>query len=155
MIDVPTDRLHKFLAIGGLLLVVLGIFYPLQKYEEAELHRIEALSRLENFANSFLVFESKVSEFRPLYEAAIRDGADSHAAQELSRRLLEKQPALDALQREAAAAGTESRKNIHLMQHYYVMRNVWMAIGIVLMVLGVFSALRGFSIWLKQPQKNR
>lgn len=59
-ISPPTDRLQKFLVIGGLVLTAAGTTYPLQQYHEAELQPIDTLEKLQQSANSLGPFGERV-----------------------------------------------------------------------------------------------
>jgi hypothetical protein len=155
MIDPPTDRLHKFLAVGGLLLIGLGVTYPLHKYDEAELRRIDAFDRSQRFSQSYARFAAKVNEEIDLYNEAQASGADPRAIQRAKQEILAKRPEVAALERETSAAQVDSTRNMQLMEHYHFMRNLWFGIGALLVLVGLGASGYGFKQWLKEPKRTR
>jgi hypothetical protein len=155
MIDPPTDRLHKFLAVGGLVLITLGVTYPLQKYDEAELHRIDAFDRTQRFGQAYTRYAEKVNEQIDLYNKVQGSDSDPRLIESAKKGILARQSEVAALERETSAAEADSSRNIQLMQHYYFMRNLWFCIGIFLVLVGTTASAFGFRQWLRQPKSTR
>ena len=62
MINPPTYRLHKFIAITGIALIIFSITIPIDKYNKAELARIEANENLNKSKFAYARFAEIVRE---------------------------------------------------------------------------------------------
>lgn len=155
MLAPPTDRLHKFLAIGGLALLAAGISIPIQKYQEAEVQRIEALTRLREVRYAYQHFAEHVNRMIGIHNDAV-----SHDLQ--GSDLAKAKGELAALAPEAKVLGKETEKTIveltkqgELAVHLRFIQNIWFGVGFVSATLGAVATFFGFRQWLRQPKNER
>ncbi|HEY0662153.1 MAG TPA: hypothetical protein VGD21_12640 [Lysobacter sp.] len=121
MIEAPTGRLHKFLAVGGMALLIAGITIPLERLNDAKFRLIEAAEKAEEASYEYS-------------NLAIIDSLD---------------PTNERPDRTTRDALVKFEKQVDLMAHYQFMRNVWFSIGAFCIVAGILSSYYGFSRWLR------
>jgi len=155
MLTLPTDRLHKFLAIGGLALIVIGVTYPIQQYNEAELRRIDAFEKAQRVYFAYGRFAQKVNEGIAIYNRTVKERMSPEEARPFKDQILKKLPEMEELDREVADALVQLQKHVELMMHFYFMRNLWFTLGLCFVVSGIYLSYRGFRQWLSQPKKER
>jgi len=154
MIEPPTDRLHKFLAVGGIFLICTGITIPLDRFSDAKLQQIEASEKLKRFGYSYADYAKEVNKGIDAYNRWVKE-----PTQENERRAKEiiasSEAATEQLDHATRDAMIESGKQVDLMTHYVYMKNVWLVIGALCIGLGFVSSYYGFSRWLREPKKTR
>ena len=155
MLTPPTDRLHKFLAIAGVALVILGFTYPIQKFHEAEIQRIEAVARVRELHYSYGRYAEKVNEMIGIYNSAVSHGSDSEEMSKAIKRIIELNPDATNSGRETEEIIVESTKHFELAMHMETMRNIWFGVGLLCLIGGVTLSFIGFRQWLSQPQDQR
>lgn len=155
MLTPPTDRLHKFLAIAGVALFLIGVTYPIDKYHTAEIHRIVAFEKVQSFAFAYGRFAEKVNTQRDIYNSAIEKGLAREKFEPEAKRIREIEPDVKRLDSEVQNILVQSQKQVALMQHYYFIRNLWFFIGACCVLVGSFLAYLGFKQWLSQPKEER
>jgi hypothetical protein len=158
MITPPTDRLHKFLAVGGLCLFLIGVIYPIEKYNQAEIERINTNTKLNEAKFSIERFEAKITElknFRLRYSD--RDGNLKKnipiedfilATNEILKNIPE-------FQKEVDSSIVSYGKQIELNEHYEFIKKVWFTLGGLCIIIGGCLAYVGFKQWLSQPKSSR
>jgi hypothetical protein len=127
----PTDRLHKFLAIAGLALFVVGVTFPIDRYDQAVRQFIEAKAVFMDVSNKQLELSTLLSK-----------GSDSGAEHE-------------RLQREIAVGLNKARTAGELAEHANALKTIWFVLGSFCTFGGLALALVGFRMWWKQPVELR
>lgn len=154
MLTPPSDRLYKFIAIGGLALVIACFTYSLQKYEEAEVARIEAATKFQRLYSSIELTFMNFAKVAPMHEelmAKMKSGEPASIPDEYVRIMRE----IDKLTGEMAANRVEAERALSLAQHYIVMRNVWIVFGVLGALLGSALSFIGFRQWLRHERPAR
>jgi hypothetical protein len=131
MLTPPTDRLHKFLAISGIALFIVGVTFSIDKYDQAVRQFIEA--------------KHKVMELSKLQ-------------QKLSNLLADGKPdAIEAARISAEIESTSSvaEKALDIAHHATVIRSLWFTIGTFCVLVGLLLSVVGFRIWWSQPADQR
>jgi len=155
MLTPPTDRLHKFLAVAGVALVLLGLSLPIQRYQEAEVQRIEALARARELQYSYTHYAAQVNSMTEIYNNAVSRDLDKAQMAEVRKKILTMNPEANNLGKETEHAIVELFKQTELAMHMEFMRNLWFAIGIVCVLSGGCLGFVGFRQWLSQPRNKR
>jgi hypothetical protein len=149
MLTPPTDRLHKFFAIGGLALVVLGVTYPLSKFDEAQRSLIDTQDKLTRADNAY-------SRFAELARVQIaRREATEKAPSGSSSSVMPTDPELIARDKATEEALAQAQRQARLTGHLLLMRNIWVGIGASCVVIGLWLAFVGFRQWIRQPHETR
>jgi hypothetical protein len=152
----PTDRLHKFLAIGGIVAVLTGITTAIQKYEEAEVQRIEAIAKMN-------AIQIPARAANDLLERMIKIQRDALHGKKVTDKEYEKakasffalDPDAQKYLREMDQAIIEGQKQSQLAVHRERIRNLWFGLSFAAIALGVVAAWVGFRQWLRQPKEFR
>lgn len=155
MLAPPTDRLHKFLAIGGLVLLATGISIPIQKYQEAEVQRIEAMARVRENQYAYQHFADQVNRMIRIHNDAVShnlQGADLAKAKAKGAALT---PEAKVFGKETEKTIVEMTKQIELAVHLKFIQNLWFGVGFASATLGAIAAFFGFRQWLRQPKNER
>lgn len=155
MMTPPTDRLHKFLAIAGLVLITTGFTYAVSQYDKAELKRIDALEQTELFVQAYGRYAEKVNEQILLYNRMINEDLTKEKSKALIKDIFNKESDVISLNRAVQNSMVQSRKQIELMEHYYFMRNFWFVLGVACVLTGTALSFIGFRQWLAQPKLKR
>ena len=161
MINPPTDRLHKFIAITGIALIIFSITIPIDKYNEAELARIEANENLNKSKFAYARFAEIVREETSLFStyfdknSKLKEGVDVEKFRNAAKDFFARAPEVRKLEREMNDSLIQSEKHLELMEHFVHIRNIWFLIGISASLLGLGLAYVGFKQWLKQPKSIR
>lgn len=149
-ISIPTDLPHKFFAVGGLVVIGLGVWWPAKMHDRAEMQRIEAFEMVQRHNSAYQRYHNK--QFEIMSKGLQSD--DQSAKRRAHDALLDQDPEVAALKREADDAMAESSRNMQLMQHYYFMQKVWLAMGVVLVLVGIASSLFGFRKWFEESRRT-
>lgn len=155
MLTPPTDRLHKFQAVAGVALVVFGLSIPMQRYEEAEVQRIEAWARAREMQFAYGHYATQVNSMVSIYNDAISRGLDKEELTKIRQKILAMNPEANSFGQEAERAIVESLKQSELAMHMESMRNLWFAIGAICVLGGAILGFFGFRQWLLQPRNER
>ncbi|MCY1232862.1 hypothetical protein D9M72_453770 [compost metagenome] len=155
MLAPPTDRLHKFLAISGVALVLVGVVYPLQQYQIAEVQRTEAVARLQAAGFAYTRFANQMNRRSDLRDQIRDKGLTGDAAKGLLDQIRTMEPEIDKLDREIQGAIIETKKQMDLEQHYRFMSNLWFALGCCCILFGAWLGTVGFRQWIQQPKTER
>lgn len=155
MLAPPTDRLHKFLAIGGLALLAMGISIPIQKYQEAEVQRIEALTRLREEQYAYQHFADQVNRMIRIHDDAVTHDRQGAELAKAKAKLAALTPEANRLGKETEKTIVEMTKQGELAMHLKFMRNLWLGVCFASATLGAIAAFFGFRQWLRQPKNER
>lgn len=155
MISPPTDRLHKFLAIGGVALLIGSTTVPLQKYQDAEAQRIEALTRAQEVQFTYQRYANHVNRMIRLQNEAVSSGLDGPELDAAKAEVRALDPEAEKLGRETEKVIVELVKQSELAVHMGQMRNVWFGLAIVGAILGAWMSFVGFRQWISIPRHER
>lgn len=151
----PTDRLHKFLAITGMALVAASVSLPLQRYQDAELQRIDAEEKLQQAGYALERFGDSIKKQLPIANEAIKRLPSAEAAQPFIDRLNKLAVDTEKAALEAQGALIASQKQIALAQHYRFVKIVWFGIGAVSFLVGCWLIFVGIRQWIAVPKTER
>ncbi len=154
MIEPPTDRLHKFIAVGGIALFITGVTLPLERFNEAELQRIDAVEKLQEFGYAYSDFAVKVNEGIAAHNQWIKEPTPENA-QRVADVVKANEAIVEKLERASRDALIRSKKHVDLAVHYQFIRNIWFAIGAFCVIAGVLLSYYGFRRWLREPKRSR
>lgn len=154
MIEIPTDRLHKFLAIGGLIAICAGIFFSLDRYNEYSLMRIKTYTKAREFYSSFQTVETlreSVTRMRETRKKLNKREAVEYLDKEIDFLDEKHEREIDNMIRLIR----ESREMVELTNHYKLMSYIWFSLSAILLTLGMIFSYFGFKKWLSQPKKSQ
>ena len=155
MISPPTDRLHKFLAIAGTALFILGVTIPLDRYDQSVRQFIEAKGKFMELSKAQL----RLSKWLDSLGNAQQNspvGAPERAtrlASGVDDAKLETEFA--KLEREIADLSVQAQKQLDLAEHANGIRAIWLVLGCLCIVGGGVLAALGFEIWWRRPADER
>jgi hypothetical protein len=155
MIAPPSDRLHKFLAIGGVALVLASVTVPVQKYQEAESQRIEAMAKARNVMFSGRRYADEVDRMERIQKDAISRGVTGKVLEDAKTQFFALNLEAEKVGRETEAAIVELGRQAELAVHLERMRNIWLALCALGVMLGVWLMFVGFKQWLQVPKHER
>ncbi len=155
MISPPTDRLHKFLAIGGLALLLSVASVPLQKYQEAERQRIEAYAKAHEVQFTYQRYADQVNRMIRIRNDAVARGLNGAELEKAKEKVQAMDPEAEKLGREMEQVLVEMVRLAQLAVHLEWIKRVWMWLGFLGALLGVAMAYAGFRQWLRLPQHER
>jgi hypothetical protein len=166
MISPPTDRLHKFLAIAGTALFILGVTIPLDRYDQSVRQFIEAKAKSMELGEAQLRFSKMLDEAQLRLSKEIESlknpqrnssvVAPDHATKlangvDLAR--LETETA--RFEREIADLSVQAQKQLDLAEHAERIRAIWLVLGCICILGGMVLAALGFAMWWRQPEDER
>lgn len=155
MLTVPTDTLYKFFAVGGLAMLIFGATYPVQRYEDAELKRVDAVEKYQRFHDAHGRFAREQNEWIAIWNDKIVKGNLPLDEQiKWLDEILSHRPALKSLRREGEDALIEARKQVEIALHYQFMSRLWLVIGACCVVVGAIGSYWGFSKWRRQARNE-
>lgn len=155
MISPPTDRLHKFLAIGGVALLIGSTTVPLQKYQDAEAQRIEAFTRAQEVQFTYKRYANHVNRMIRLQNEAVSSGLGGPELDAVKAEVRALDPEAEKLGRETEKVIVELVKQSELAVHMEQMRNAWFGLAIVGAILGAWMSFVGFRQWIGIPRHER
>ena len=165
MISPPTDRLHKFLAIAGISLILFGVTWPLTKYSEAELEQINMAEKMDEtkYAHDRFVqiVKEATSSMDRFYKggscgvSGLKDDISKVEFRKAYKAFLEQEPEVRKLEKEMYGALIQYKKHSKLAEHYEHMKKVWFSIGALCVLIGMNLSFIGFRQWLAQPKSSR
>lgn len=144
--NLPTDKLYKFISIAGVALVIYGVTLPWQHYDKAERQRIEFLEvaekslRLMEDHMSTMDKQVRLLEKLSNLEKDERDPDDHKKIIDLD---IEIENSRNMYNEQAIIA----RKNQRLYSHDSTMHNIWSWLSIISVIIGFVMAFIGFKIW--------
>jgi len=154
MLAPPTDRLHKFLAIAGIALFIVGVTVPLDRYDQAVRQFIEAKAKTLEVGNVQL----RLSEVLDAYHARSKQ-LDAASSPEKSAAVASERAQFGTdvvkLQREIADLSVQARKQFDLAEHAERARTLWLVLGAFCVIGGLAIATLGFVMWWHQPPEQR
>ena len=161
MISPPTDRLHKFLAIAGTALFILGVTIPLDRYDQSVRQFIEAKAKFMELSEAQLrlskwletqtraveeqVRAAKAAQGDPQQQRAAADAFDPARVEAEAARF----------EREIADLSIQARKQGDLAEHADRVRALWLVLGCACILGGLALAAVGFAMWWRQPENER
>ncbi|MFP5065517.1 hypothetical protein [Acinetobacter pittii] len=146
--EIPSDRLDKFLAIGGLALIFWAINISMSNYERTEVYRIKALVKVQETTFKYNDYADTVNKSINIHNSAIRNKKDlSKYKDEILLNL-----------KEAEIKGIETQKVIlenmdatYTLVLYERIKLFWLIITAVLTIIGIMVSLIGFKSWIRRP----
>jgi hypothetical protein len=155
MISPPSDRLHKFLAVGGVALILASVTVPVQKYQEADRQRIEAVAKARNVRLVFEPYREQVSRMERIQKDAISSRLTGKNLEDAKNQFFAINIEAEKLERETNAAILEMSREIDVALHLERMRNIWLALCALGVLLGSWLMFVGFKQWLRLPKHER
>lgn len=155
VIQIPTDRLHKFQAIAGLLITLAGLTYPAQQYHESEIKYIEAAEQVRLVTNAYNRYAKTVNEMVDIHNKKILENKTREIANSLDQEILQKDIQANEQGREVEYGIVQTQKYVAIGRHYRFIRNMWFLVGVLCVTGGVWLSFIGFRKWLKQPNNDR
>ena len=161
MIAPPTDRLHKFIAIAGVALILIGVTYPIEKYNESELARINALEKMDETKFAQQRFAQKVKEEKAIMSRTFdsnglkKPNVSVEQLRKAAQDFFEREPEARKLEKEMNDALIQYKKHSELTKHYESMKKLWFFIGALSFLIGTSLSIVGFRQWLSQPKSSR
>jgi hypothetical protein len=155
MIAPPSDRLHKFLAIGGVALVLASVTVPVQKYQEAETQRIEALAKARNVQFVGKRYSDELNLMERIQKDAIARGLTGKELEDAKKQFFALNVEAEKVGRETEAAIVELGRQAELAVHLERMRNIWLALCALGVAFGCWLMFVGFKQWLQVPKHER
>lgn len=149
MLELPTDRLCKFFAVGGLLLAVLGGLVALDRFHEAELRRIDAAEKADAAKVAYARLSEAVDRQVRLSKA-VRTEVDASRQARLLDDFWKLNDETERLKPALDQAIVDLKKHGDLNKHYAYMRRLWLYLGGGSLLLGLGASLLGFWRWKKQ-----
>jgi hypothetical protein len=155
MLSPPTDRLHKFLAIAGVALFVLGVTIPLDRYDQSVRQFIEAKSKVMELSRAQLRLSEWLDSLGSVQQGdrTVRRPDPNNPAAGVDRSRLDTDPA--TLEREIAELSVQAQKQLDLAEHAERIRAVWVVLGSFCIFGGIALAAFGFALWWRQPADQR
>jgi len=142
----PTDKLYKFLAIGGIVLFVFGITVPLDHYNKYEIQRIQAIEKVNELLYAQSEFAREVNHQIEKFNEA-KESGDIEALENVAREVLKLEPKIRQIEKNVQNKIVQSLKHSQLLSHYELMKNIWFATGIASVFAGILISVVGFKLW--------
>jgi len=155
MISAPTDRLHKFLAVGGLALLLTSVTTAVQKYQEAEAQRIEAIAKGREVQFAAMRYSDHVNRMARIQSDALTRGLSGDAYDAAKNQFFALHPEAEILGREAEKLIVDLSKQAQLAVHMERMRDLWFGLASLGAVLGTWMTFVGLRQWLAVPRNER
>jgi hypothetical protein len=156
--DFPTDRLFKFLTLAGAALVTFGITVSLEKFNAAELQRIELRAKLSEQSQVYEDFAKNVNSMdavmRRIEKLRLANASKADIEKEMDR-FPRFQSESDKLYPNVQRVELEVKKHLDLAGHLETMRNWWFFICGVSTIAGLLMVRVGLREWLRQPLNKR
>jgi hypothetical protein len=157
MLPIPTDKLYKFLAVGGLLLLGFSFYVSFYAHRDLKLQQIEALRKHDAFTfaherkNNFWI--ETASHYQTLSK---RYGGECTAEKRSEMEKYEptlqsnRQRVYQALE-ETLLASLEAKRTV---EHYEFILN-WAFVGTVIFSsIGAILSFMGFWCWYREPKNT-
>jgi len=143
--SLPTDNLYKFLAIAGLVIIVLSVVGPWSRYEQLTSKTIEVETQTSIYKKGIASVELAIMKLKEEWKKA---------KSEKERELL--QSRLDELQRqirqlEIIIPEIAGKKALH--QRFMETTAIFVVAGACGLVLGVVLSIVGFVLWYRRVQR--
>ncbi|PVZ89962.1 hypothetical protein C9426_00855 [Serratia sp. S1B] len=145
-IPIPTDRLHKFLTLGGCALIIWTINISVNNYERTELARAKALIKVQQATWKYNDYASDVNKGIEIYNKAIKNHEDPR---KYSKQILENSKKADSKDANAQKALTDVLEAAYTLDTYEKIRNFWFAMSAIFSLLGISAFVIGIYIWYK------
>ncbi len=146
MFELPTDRLCKFLAVGGLLVAIVSGVVGAERYHQAEMRRIDAAEKAEAAKVAYARLSEAVERQVEL-SRSIRAQRDAAQRSALLGDFWKLNDETDRLKTATDAAIIELRKHGDLNRHFTYMRTLWAYAGSLIAALGIVASAVGFLRW--------
>ncbi|MEJ8847007.1 hypothetical protein [Variovorax rhizosphaerae] len=154
MAELPTDKLCKFFAVGGIVIAVLGGTVAVERFHQAELRRIDADEKA-NAAKAAYARLSAAIDRQVDLSKSVRAEANATKRAALLADFWKLNDETKLLMPAVDTAIVELKKHGDLNKHFAFMRTLWMYIGGVCVVLGTIASGLGFRSWRKQESQPR
>jgi hypothetical protein len=160
MLTPPTDRLHKFIAISGVALIIFGSTFSIENYSKAELMKIELQERIDETQYAHKRFAQKVKEemasvYRFKDGNGLKKGTNIDEFRKAVKAFKTQEPIVRKLEKEMNDSLIQARKYSLLVNHYQEVKKIWLLIGTACCLLGLILSYIGFKQWLAQPKSSR
>lgn len=135
---IPTDNLYKFVALGGLALMIFSVTYPTNKALELQLNTITLRAEIEKLKVEVENLDKDVSRA----EKKKNDDLTDAEIKSLIKTLTEQK--IKRIDVEANINKVDAQK------HWLIAYLLAAGIGVM---LGSFATFKGFSLWYSRVQK--
>jgi hypothetical protein len=156
--NVPTDRLFKFLTLGGIAAAIFGVTTAISKHDEYGRQMIEAKSKYSAVVESYSEYRRRVEEIWKLAERLNNSQSTSSSSipnDSIRREVIAKYELAEKEFQEARKLMLAAQVEIDRWAHQRQMLNVWYLVCGFTLVVGVLAAYVGFEEWKKQPSEAR
>jgi len=151
MLSPPTDRLHKFLAIAGIALFIVGVTIPLDRYDQSVRQFIEAKSKAMELGRAQLRYSQMLdSEHKKATSLLAAPGSTAAVADRV-----QPDASFATIEREIADLSGQAQTQLELAEHAERIRAIWTWLGVTCVFGGAAMAALGFVIWCRQPANER
>jgi len=127
---------------------------PLQKYQDAEAQRIEAVTRTREVQFAYERYAHHVNRMIKLQNDAVSRGLGGQDLNATTAKLRELDPEAQKLGQETEKVIVELVRQAELAVHLEKIRNVWFSLSIVGAILGVWMSFVGFRQWIRVPREE-
>ncbi|MEQ1277389.1 hypothetical protein [Acinetobacter soli] len=143
---IPTDRLDKFLTIGGLFLLFWATDISITNYERAELARIKAMVIAQDSEYKYQDYSGAVNKGIEIYNNAIKNKEDLRNYKYEIKNSIKDAEKYEPAVRKSTLELIEASNNLVLFER---IRNFWLFITIILIFIGIISTILGLMSWHK------
>lgn len=150
MINVPTDRIYKFAAVGGLVLSIAAGNMALNQYHETALQNAEFYGKTMELTAVYQRFASQARDHGErvdkLPKTELTDDERSALVLE-SEKFKERIPEFDKEFEHAKAAALRQQA---VTAHFYRIQTIKFILAGSLIICGLLASFWGFRIWLSK-----
>lgn len=135
--------------------MALSISVSLQKYQEAEIQRIEVFTRMREERYAYQHFADLVNRMIQIHADIESRGLQGAELEKEKAKLAALIPEARKLGKETETTIVVMNKQFELAMHFKFMRNLWLGICFVGATIGAIATLYGFRQWFLQPKNER
>lgn len=135
--------------------MLASVTVPVQKYQEAETQRIEALAKARSVQFIGRRYSDELNRMERIQKDAIARGLTGRELEDAKKQFLALDVDAEKAGRETEAAIVELGRQAELAVHLERMRNIWLALSALGVVFGGWLMFIGFKQWLRVPKHER
>jgi len=143
--SLPTDNLYKFLAIAGLVIIVLSVVGPWSRYEQLTPKTIEVETQVSTHKREIVSVESAIMRTEEELKKA--------KTQKERELLLARAEELQKQKRQLQIMISEIAGKRTLLQHLQERVALYFVVGTYSLVFGVIVSIVGFVLWYRRVQR--
>lgn len=143
MVPTPTDSLYKFVALSGLAVVLISLYYPAEQVRELQIQQIDIEASVANIEYENLILKQKAA----FLEKQIDQADDDEVSRDLHEERYQAELALNQ-KLNTAKASTEKLKILRSDCELYV------ALSWARLLIGLAMSIIGFCLWYFRVQRH-